>query len=90
MGDKLVMHCRGLSETTVRYDKYVVNGKLFHTLVFDVGKRTQNNGVCVPTIDGNPYFGKLMEVIKVEYFDKTKYVMFKCDWTDSTRDRGTR
>ena len=24
----------------------------------------------------------------VEYFDRTKYVMFKCDWADSTRDKG--
>jgi hypothetical protein len=56
MGDKLVMHYKGLSETTVRYDKYVVNGKLFRTLVFDVRKRTQNSGMCVSTVDGNPYF----------------------------------
>jgi hypothetical protein len=88
MGEKLVMHCRGSREIAVRYSKYVVNGKLFHTLAFDVSKRTQNSGVCVPTIDGDTYFGKLIKVIEVEYFDRTKYVLFKCKWADSTRDKG--
>ena len=88
MGEKLVMHRRGPREIAVRYNKYVVNGKLFHTLAFDVGKRTQNSSVCVPTVDGNTYFEKLIEVIEVEYFDRTKYVMFKCKWVDSTRDNG--
>jgi hypothetical protein len=35
-------------------------------------------------------FEKLTEVIEVEYFDKTKYIMFKCDWADRTRDRGCK
>jgi len=47
MGDKLVMHCRGPKETAIRYNKYVVNGKLFRTQAHDAGKRTQNSGVCV-------------------------------------------
>jgi hypothetical protein len=40
LGHKLVMRCRGLKETTVKYKKYVVNGKLFCTLAHDVGRRT--------------------------------------------------
>ena len=42
MGNKLVMHCRGSRETVVRYNKYVVSGKLFHTLVLmsGIGLRT--------------------------------------------------
>jgi hypothetical protein len=47
IGDKLVMHCRGPKETAARYNRYVVNGKLFHTRAHDTGKRTQNSGVCV-------------------------------------------
>jgi hypothetical protein len=42
-----VMHCRGPKETAIRYNRYVVNGKLFRTRAHDAGKRTQNNGVCV-------------------------------------------
>jgi hypothetical protein len=66
----------------------LVKSKLFCTLAFDVRKRTPNSGVCVPTIDGETYFEKLTKVIEVEYFDRTKYVMFKCDCVDSTRDKG--
>jgi hypothetical protein len=88
MGEKLVRHYRGPRETAVRYNKYVVNDKLFRTLAFDVRKRTQNSGMCILTVDGDTYFGKLIEMIEVEYFDRTKYVMFKCKWADSTRDNG--
>jgi hypothetical protein len=66
----------------------MVNGKLFHTLEFDVRKRSQNSGVCMTTVDGEMYFGKLIEVIEVEYFDKTKYILFKCKWANSTRGKG--
>jgi hypothetical protein len=88
MGDKLVMHCRGSKETAVRYNKYVVNGKLFRTLKYDAGKRTQNSGVFVPTIDGEMFYGNLTKIIEVEHCNRTKYIMFKCDWADTTRDVG--
>ena len=88
IGDKLIVHCKGPREIAIRYNKYVVNGKLFRTLAFNVGKRMQNSGVWVPTVDGDTYFEKLLEVIKVEYFNRTKYVMFKCKWADSTMDKG--
>jgi hypothetical protein len=65
----------------------VVNGKLFYIFRFDVGKRTQNSSMCMPTVDGETYFRKLMKVIEIEYFDRTKYIMLKCDWVDSTRDK---
>jgi len=86
--DKLVMHCKGPKETSIRYNRYVVNGKLFRTVAHDVEKRTQNSGMCVPTIDGLTYYGKLTNIIEVECYDRTKYVMFKCDWADTMRGRG--
>jgi hypothetical protein len=79
MGEKLVMHYRRPHETTVKYNIYVVNGKLFHTITIDIGKRTQNSGECVSTIDGETYYGKLTQIIEVEYYDRIKYVMFKCN-----------
>jgi hypothetical protein len=71
------MHCRGSKETAIRYNRYVVNGKLFCTLAYDVGKRTQNSGVCVPTVDGETYHGKLTEIFELKYYDMTMYVLFK-------------
>jgi len=58
----------------------MVNGKLFRTLAHDVRRRTQNSGKM--------YYRKLTDVVEVEYYDRTKYVLFKCDWADPTRDRG--
>jgi hypothetical protein len=66
----------------------VVNGKLFHTVAQDEGKTTKNNGVCVPTVDGNTYYRKLTRIIEVEYYDTTRYELFKCDWADIRKDRG--
>jgi hypothetical protein len=88
MTEKLVMHCRGPKEIAVTYNRYVVNGKLFRTVTHDSGKRTQNSGVCVPTGDGLTSYRKLTDIIEVEYYDRTKYVMFNCGWVDTTRDRG--
>jgi hypothetical protein len=82
------MHCRGLKEIAVKYNNYVVNGKLFRTLAHDVGRRTQNNDICVPTFDGETYHRKLTDIVKVEYYDRTMYILFKCDWVDPARDRG--
>jgi hypothetical protein len=51
------MQCRVLKETAIKYNRYVVNGKLFRTLAHDVGRRTQNKGVCVTTVKGETYYG---------------------------------
>jgi hypothetical protein len=59
MGDKLIMHCKGPMAIAVQYHRYVVNGKLFHILSNHVEKRTQNNGVCMPIVDGKTYYEKL-------------------------------
>jgi hypothetical protein len=79
IGDKLVMHFRGPMVSAVQYNRYVVNEKLFRTIVHDVGKMSQNSGVCVLTVDGETYYEKLTQIIEVKYYDRTKYVLFKCD-----------
>jgi hypothetical protein len=68
LGDKLVWHSKGPIETAFKYNRYVVNGKLFRTVAQDEGKTTQNSGVCVPTVDGDTYYGKLTRIIEVEYY----------------------
>jgi hypothetical protein len=88
LGEKLVMHYRGPKVSTVQYNRYMVNGKLFHTIAYDVARRSQNSSVCVPTVDGEMYYRKLTQIIEVEYYNWTKYVLFKCDWADNTRGRG--
>jgi hypothetical protein len=88
LGTKLVMHSKGPRQLALEYNHYVVNGMLFRTLSRDEGKTTQNSGVCVPTIDGNTYYGKLTRIIEIEYYDTTRYVLFKCDWADIKINKG--
>jgi hypothetical protein len=58
------MHSRGLKETAVKYNRYVVNVKLFCILAHDVGRSTQNSIVCVPTVEGEMYYGQLTDIIE--------------------------
>ena len=90
LGEKLVWHSKGPVQTAFEYNRYVVNGNLFQTLSHDEGKTTQNSGVCVPTVDGETYYGKLTQIFEVEYYDMTRSVLFKCNWVDITRDRGVQ
>ncbi|KAH0633047.1 hypothetical protein KY284_035833 [Solanum tuberosum] len=50
---------------------------------------------CVASsVDGNlrqaelPYYGKLEDIIEINYNGRFKVVLFKCKWADTTRDRG--
>jgi hypothetical protein len=84
------MRSRGLKDIAVKYNRYVVNGKLFRTLAHDVGRRTHNSGVCVPTVECETHYGQLTDIVEVEYYNRTTYVLFKCNWVDPTMDRGFR
>jgi len=88
LGEKLVWHSKGPMQFAVEFNRYVVNGMMFHTIEHDNGKRTQNSGVCVTTVDCPTYYRKLVRVLKVQYYDETRYVLFKCDWAYIRKDRG--
>ena len=85
---KLVCHSKGPVQNGLEYNCYVVNGKLFCTLTHDEGKKTHHNGVCVVTINDDTYNEKLTKIIEVEYYDTTRYVLFKCGMVDIKEDRG--
>jgi hypothetical protein len=44
--------------------------------------------VYVLTVDGETYYGKLTRIFKVKYYEMTRYVIFKCDCADITKDMG--
>jgi hypothetical protein len=44
--------------------------------------------MCVPTVDGDTYYGKLTRIIEVEYYIMTSYMLFKCDCANIRKDRG--
>ncbi|WVZ03365.1 hypothetical protein V8G54_024171 [Vigna mungo] len=68
----------------------------------DIETRTQNSGffltsntTCVSsTVDRNlmqadlSYYGKLEDIIELNYYGRFKVVIFKCKWVDTTRERG--
>ena len=41
-------------------------------------RKTQNSGVCAVIEGGATYYGVLIDIIELNYFDKYQYVLFKC------------
>jgi len=76
------------------YNGYFVNGYVFHTEEYGHGKKTYNNGVCIKGSTFSEfevdYYGRLEEVIELQYHSEQNIVfLFKCNWYDTT-DRGIR
>jgi hypothetical protein len=50
------------------YNKYFINGYVFHTEEYEHGRKTYNSGVCVKGSTCNEfevdYYGKLEEVVE--------------------------
>lgn len=92
----------GPLERATRFTAYSVNGFKFCTVSRDQGLLTQNSGVYgtfgtrsyASTSDGNmqfggvPYYGKLVDVIEVNYQGRFAVTLFKCLWADTTTSRG--
>jgi len=87
-----------------KYNSYSLNGCTFHTRSFAEGKVTQCDGVAMiaktssfsSTRDDNPsigdvaYYGRIIEIIELNYLNTGYVVLFKCDWVDSVQGRGFR
>ncbi|KAM3358612.1 hypothetical protein P3S68_021545 [Capsicum galapagoense] len=88
---------RGPSPSARRFSAYNINGFKFCTLSREQGLKTQNSGdtSCFSSnADKNarqaefPYYGKLEEIIELNYYGQFRVVLFKCQWADTTHDRG--
>ena len=91
---------RGPNYIAKRFKGYVING--FGFLIYDrgLGKRTQNYGVAVtastssfasnrdqnPIIGDVTYYGVVKEIIELDYYGFQSFVLFQCDWFQSTLD----
>ena len=87
-----------------RFSIYNVNGFKFQTISRDEGLKTQNSRVfmaigthCVASaVDANgeyailPYYGKLVDIVELNYYGRFMVTLFKCKWADATTDRGIR
>ncbi|XP_025682531.1 uncharacterized protein [Arachis hypogaea] len=87
-----------------RYQAYNVNGFKFRTMSREEGMKTQNSGVYVTSdtrsyaskrdanvaVGGVSYYGRLVDIIELNYSGQFTVVLFKCLWADTTSGRGIR
>jgi hypothetical protein len=84
----------GLERKVKCYNEYFVNGYVFHTEEYEHEKKTYNSGVCIKGSTSSEfevdYYGRLEEVIELQYHsEQNKVFLFKCYWYDTT-DREIR
>ncbi|XP_019264921.1 PREDICTED: uncharacterized protein LOC109242523 isoform X2 [Nicotiana attenuata] len=93
---------RGPSAHARSFTAYNINGSKFRSLAREEGLQTQNSGVfltsktsCIASsVDGYlrqaelPYYGKLEDIVEINYNGRFTVVLFKCRWADTARDRG--
>ncbi|KAH0639224.1 hypothetical protein KY290_038314 [Solanum tuberosum] len=83
-----------------RYPGYLINGYRFHIRQRDARCKTQNSGVTVvasttsfaSSKDKNPiaadltFYGRIVDIVELDYFSHFKVVLFKCDWYEVEKD----
>ncbi|XP_025628517.1 uncharacterized protein [Arachis hypogaea] len=83
---------------------YNVNGFRFRTLSREEGLKTQNSGVHVTSdtrsyaskrdsnvaVGGVLYYGKLVDIIELNYSGQFTVILFRCIWTNTTSGRGIK
>ncbi|KAL4394439.1 hypothetical protein AHAS_Ahas02G0152100 [Arachis hypogaea] len=81
-----------------RYQAYNVNGFKFRTMSREEGMKTQNSVVYVTSytrnyaskrdanvaVGGVSYYGRLVDIIELNYSGQFTVVLFKCLWADTT------
>ena len=70
------------------FSRYVHNGVKFRTKDNEIGRTTQNSGVCVTVEGGTTYYRRIISIIELNYFGSECFVLFKCDWVDTAIGRG--
>ena len=95
---------QGPSYIAKRYSGFTINGYRFLTKSREMMKRTQNHGIVVSSstmsyasvrdtnpVEGNlDYYGMLTDIIELDYYNKAKVVLFRCDWADVVSGRGVK
>ncbi|KAK6780135.1 hypothetical protein RDI58_022319 [Solanum bulbocastanum] len=83
-----------------RYFGYLINGYRFHVRQRDARRKTQNSGVTLvasatsfaSSKDKNPiavdltYYGRIVDIVELDYYGHFKVVLFKCDWYEVEND----
>ena len=90
LSDKVTWLARYPNNEVKQFKRYVINGVKFHTKNSEVTRKTQNNKVCVVIEGGATYYGVLIDIIELNYSDRYRYVLFKCQWVDVISGRGCK
>ncbi|XP_052111602.1 uncharacterized protein LOC127742970 [Arachis duranensis] len=91
---------RGPTQCAKKYSGYFINGYRFHTRQREVRRKTQNSGVTLVALttsfasikDENPihenvsYYGRVNDIIELDYYGNFKVTLFKCDWYEARED----
>ena len=88
--DKVIWLARYPDNEEKQFKCFVINGVKFRTKDFEATTKTQNSGVCVVTEGGVTYYGVLINIIELNYSDKYRYILFKCQWVDVISGRGCK
>jgi len=82
-----------------KYSSYFLNGCTFHTYNYGKGKATQCYGVSTvaatssfsssrdqnPVVGDVAYYGRIPEIVELNYSNEGYAVLFKCDWVRQNR-----
>ena len=63
ISEELFSLASGSMHSALSYSICVINGAKFVASKRDKNRKTQNNGVCVPGVDENNFYGQLQEVL---------------------------
>ena len=102
--DDIKLLAQGPFQQARRWTAYNVNGYKFRTTAREQGLKTQNNGVFVtagttsfassndnnPSRGPVPYYGKLVDIVELNYSGRFLVTLFKCKWAETTTNRGMR
>ena len=87
LSDKVIWLARYPDNEAKQFKRYVINGVKFRTKNSKATRKTQNSGVCVVTEGGATYYGVLIDIIKLNYSNKYRYVLFKSQWVNAISGR---
>lgn len=94
----------GPNNVVRRFKEYNIRGFKFCTMWKEQGLKTQNSGVVMSAVtkrfsngresieqsSDDMYYGKLIDIIELNYYGKLKVVLFKCLWVDTTLNKGIK
>lgn len=101
MSEEIIGLAKGPQFIARRYKGYIINGNRFRVKAVDDCRTTQNSGVALKADtmsyasrkDRNPrvgavyYYGRLTDVVEIQYTNDIKFVLFKCDWIDNVHGK---